>query len=82
MHRLDRDKIRPAGEKVLILGCFERAGRIFSRLSGLAVVWWAWLRCPWALARRCLQKTRMQFDWVKFQRSLKTLQFQRSEFKV
>ena len=28
------------------------------------------------------QKTRMQFDWVKFQRSLKTLQFQRSDFKI
>ena len=27
-------------------------------------------------------KTRMQFDWVKFQRSLKTVQFQRSAFKV
>ena len=27
-------------------------------------------------------KTRMQFDWEKFQQSLKTLQFQRSEFKV
>ena len=24
----------------------------------------------------------MQFDWVKFQRSLKTLQFQRSYFKI
>lgn len=26
-------KIRPASEKALILGCFERAGRIFSRLG-------------------------------------------------
>ena len=29
-----------------------------------------------------LQKSRMQFDWEKFQQSLKTLQFQRSKFKV
>ena len=29
-----------------------------------------------------LQKSRMQFDWEKFQQSLKTLQFQRSQFKV
>ena len=28
------------------------------------------------------QKTRMQFDWVKIQQSLKTLQFQRSYFKI
>ena len=28
------------------------------------------------------QKTRTQFDWVKFQRSLKTLQFQRCELMV
>ena len=28
------------------------------------------------------QKTRMQFDWVKFQRSLKTLQSQRCKFNV
>ncbi|WP_302701587.1 hypothetical protein [uncultured Actinomyces sp.] len=30
----------------------------------------------------CPQKSRMQFDWVKFQQSLETLQFQRYEFKV
>ncbi len=82
MHRLDRDKIPPADEKTPIFGCFERAGRIFSRLWEQAAVWWAWLRCLWVVARRCLQKTRMQFDWEKFQQSLKTLQFQRSEFKV
>ena len=29
-----------------------------------------------------LQKSRMQFDLEKFQQSLKTLQFQRSQFKV
>ena len=28
------------------------------------------------------QKTRMQFDWERFQQRLKTLQFQRSEFKT
>ena len=28
------------------------------------------------------QKTRMQFDWMKFQRSLKTLQFRRSDFRI
>ena len=28
------------------------------------------------------QQTRMQFDWVKFQRSLKTAQFQRCYFKI
>ena len=27
-------------------------------------------------------KSRMQFDWEKFQQSLKTLRFQRSKFKV
>ena len=30
----------------------------------------------------CPPKSRMQFDWVKFQQSLETLQFQRCEFKV
>ena len=29
-----------------------------------------------------LHKSRMQFDWMKFQQSLETLQFQRLEFKV
>ena len=28
------------------------------------------------------QKSRMQFDWMKFQSSLKTLQFQRFDFKI
>ena len=28
------------------------------------------------------QKSRMQFDWVKFQQSQKTLQFQRSNFRI
>ena len=33
-------------------------------------------------AGACPPKSRMQFDWVKFQQSLETLQFQRYEFKV
>ena len=28
------------------------------------------------------EKSRMQFDWVKFQQSLETLQVQRYEFKI
>ena len=37
---------------------------------------------PCCVSVPTLQKSRMQFDWMKFQQSLKTLQFQRSKFKV
>ena len=37
---------------------------------------------PYHVSVPTLQKSRMQFDWEKFQQSLKTLQFQRSQFKV
>ena len=40
------------------------------------------LRHQQASMRPLPTKTRMQFDWMKFQRSLKTLQFQRCEFNV
>mgnify|MGYP001748718103 FL=1 len=37
---------------------------------------------PCRVSLPTLQKSRMQFDWEKFQHSPKTLQFQRSQFKV
>ena len=37
----------------------------------------AWLRHPWETTTPPPAKSRMQFDWKKFQQCLKTLQFQR-----
>ncbi|MDU5609646.1 MAG: hypothetical protein E6044_09760 [Actinomyces sp.] len=48
-------------------------GKVAEGLAAVPVGGGAWA-CP--------PKSRMQFDWVKFQQSLETLQFQRCEFKV
>ena len=37
---------------------------------------------PWSATTPPPAKFRMQFDWVKIQQGIKTLQFQRSDFRI
>ena len=74
-------------EKCSILPILSVQGRYFFHGGSLEVAVAA-VECvdeaevPCRVSVPTLQKSRMQFDWEKFQQSLKTLQFQRSKFKV
>ena len=74
-------KSSPCRRKSADFGQFWRCWATFSRACGLVAG--EGPGCGDCGGVRSLPpKSRMQFDWEKFQQSLKTLQFQRSKFKV
>ena len=79
-HALNRYKTLPARPKTPIAAHFPHAGRVLYRFHHQQAEQGEESHAP-APHQLTLPQFRMQFDCMKFQQRLETLQFQRSQFK-